>query len=432
MVFVAAIEGEGVYTPTVIEKFFMKVIYDIALFFSLCRKFPVYIWRKFIKGKTYPPLFSYFGLDVPNSNGRLVVWFHARAIGEAKGAKGLIELLRTEFPDIFVFFTSLCTTGKEEIERNMPFVDAFRYLPFDFSWIFNRWIKLLNPKLLIVLEYDYFNQLTRAVKDCGGSVVLVNGCMTERYSKILFSNKKLYDLIFSRFDLFVVQNSVYKKQFAKYPGVKKVCVGGNLKFSYQPEEVDLVKLRKIWGKGPWITIGSTHFPEEELILSQLRLLQGKVKFFLAPRHLGKPSAIYNVLKKSGFLFCDYDKPDPQAEVVFVNKMGCLAQCYSLSLITILGGSFLPGVGGHNMLEPYLYGSLSLFGPFVDTQFEMRDLILLEDAGVQLEIKQLRSVVEELLNNDTKRESYVQAGKKILRESSGSLGRTYDYIRPFVI
>ncbi|MBX9744537.1 MAG: hypothetical protein K2X08_04940, partial [Chlamydiales bacterium] len=56
------------------------------------------------------------------------------------------------------------------------------------------------------------------------------------------------------------------------------------------------------------------------------------------------------------------------------------------------------IGGHNVLEPCLYGCPSLFGPYTYSQKELVSYVLQVGAGVQLDVSQVTSVIESYLQD----------------------------------
>ena len=52
------------------------------------------------------------------------------------------------------------------------------------------------------------------------------------------------------------------------------------------------------------------------------------------------------------------------------------------------------MGGHNIIEPCWYGVPTLFGPNMNNQLELVDLVKKYQSGIQLEIEDLQKTVED--------------------------------------
>jgi 3-deoxy-D-manno-octulosonic-acid transferase len=424
-------ESEPLPSPRASNAPLFRIFYNCFVFASLLFKVPKFIWKKWKLGKPYPPLWARFGQKIPDPQGKPVLWLHALTIGEVRGAQPLVKQIRRDFPDLFILFTTSCTTGKEELDLHFPEVDARCYLPFDFGWIMNRWVKKLRPRILIVVEHDFWFELIAAVKRGGGKVLLVNGAFTEDHRKQYQKMEALYSKLFTLIDLYVVQNRDYQKGFERY-SAKPPVIGGNLKMSAAPFPSDRVALTQTWGEGPWITLASTQPPEEEWLLNALKPLLQECRIFLAPRYLGKPSLIYHLLKKLDISFSTLDNPTSSSRLVFINRMGYLTACYSLSSIAVLGGSFSPNGKGHNLIEPYLYGCPALFGPNLANQKDMESLLLSSGAAIQVDtVSQLPPLISSLLKEEDRRQQLLEAGQKAIAMESWSASTTYRLIHPWL-
>jgi 3-deoxy-D-manno-octulosonic-acid transferase len=69
-------------------------------------------------------------------------------------------------------------------------------------------------------------------------------------------------------------------------------------------------------------------------------------------------------------------------------MGQLPIFYTFCDLTIVAGSFGSRIGGHNVLEPCLYGCPTLFGPHMHQQTELAALLLTSGAGAQVDLATL--------------------------------------------
>ncbi|MDP1607758.1 MAG: glycosyltransferase N-terminal domain-containing protein [Chlamydiales bacterium] len=351
-----------------------------------------------MKKKRAPTFSERLGLAIPDPKGRRVIWIHAISVGETKAAQPLFERLKADHPEAFFLVTHTTATGRQEAKRSLSSADAFAYMPLDFPWIMNRWAKTLRPSHFLLIEGDFwFNQL-QALKRQGTKIILASGKISERsasrFSKIPFFSKQLFGV----FDLFCVQSDEYATRFA--PFVKSSVVTGNLKFDVKPQSLSPPASLHRYQK-PMITLGSTHALEEKFLLAALKPFFAHYTILLAPRHPERLEEVKKLLQSQGIsysLWSELERASGEETVILVDLMGQLSICYAISQLAFVAGSFVDGVGGHNMLEPCLYGCPSLFGPYTYTQKELVSYVLQARAGMQLDVSQVASVIEGYLQD----------------------------------
>ena len=71
--------------------------------------------------------------------------------------------------------------------------------------------------------------------------------------------------------------------------------------------------------------------------------------------------------------------EPRADAVVLDTIGELAQLYQIATVVFVGGSLVPA-GGHNILEPALYGKPIVFGPSMQNFGEIAETFLANGAA----------------------------------------------------
>jgi 3-deoxy-D-manno-octulosonic-acid transferase len=380
-----------------------------------------------------------FNLPKPPAKGP-VIWIHAVSFGETRAVLPLYKQLRKSYPDHSIVISSTTETGHNEAKKILPDADAHFLLPLDFSWNMRRLCKRLKPKLLILVESDFWYQLLKAVKEQRGKIALVNGKISEKSAKrfklFRFFAKRLFGLI----DCFCVQNEHYATAF-KEIGVDpaKITVTGNIKLDaafpkLSPQE------KAEWKQNLGITatdrvlvIGSTHEPEEEWLFGALDRVWEQIpelKVIIVPRHPERFAHVAKHLRQRGLSVIAYSERAQKTgleRVVLIDAMGLLNTCYQLAEVAIVGGSFASHVGGHNIFEPAAVGVPVLFGPHMHDQPDLVRLILSAHAGQQLTLPELPGALLDLLNNPEKRLETSQHGLNLSEQARGATQRTYEKI-----
>lgn len=400
---------------------------------------PKLLWERVVKGKKHPGFLQRLGFFLPHPQGKPTLWLHAVSVGEVKSARPLFDRLRRNYPGFFFLVTTTTATGQEEAKKTLGSADAFAYLPLDLPWVVQRWVRQLRPQLFVSIESDLWPNLLAAIQQKGGKTALVSGKMSERSARRYRRLSFFAQAIFSRLDLVCVQNELQLARFSPLvPNSARLAATGNLKFDLQPQTVDSFYWKARWNlQQPAIAIACTHPNEEERILDAL-YPSSPYFFFLAPRHPERFAAVGRLLaqKKIPFLRWSQSQNSPEIHrggerVVLVDTMGALPICYTLSRLAILGGSFIDRIGGHNILEPCLYGTPVFFGPHMFGQTELAARVLEAQAGAQLSPAALRGAVDRFFASPTLEEKMRGSALALFENHRGSTERTLAKIAPLL-
>lgn len=410
----------------------MKLLYNIGLFFFLLVSFPKLLRKKYRKSIRYRLGLKFPQFDIkPHQK---VIWMHAVSVGETKALIPLIPHIKKTDPSAFLLISSGTETGHAEAKRSIPSASGHMFLPFDFPWLISKYLKQLHPDILILCEGElWLNLITQAYRsNC--KIYLVNGKLSEksfsRYRKL----KSYCKLLLTPIEKFFVQDETHLKRYQALavPSDKLVC-SGNLKLDIEPTKLSptqITDLKKELGIGVEdrvLTIGSTHEGEEELLLKALREIPN-LKILLVPRHpqrFEKVEKLLGTLEIPNASYSNRKKITGQERVILIDAMGILLTCYQLSNLAIVGGSYIPEIGGHNIFEPTMFGKYVLFGPYMHGQKELVGQVIQHGVGEKIPLKELPTKLEPLLNSSGK--SLQNRIEKMLMIVQGSALRTWNEI-----
>ena len=404
-----------------LSAFFVWSGYQLALFLFLLALVPKIIWAQAKKGKYKKNLRLRLIGTAPCPTKKLVIWFHAVSVGEVKALVPLFHLYQRQVPDAFFAISTVTETGFDVAKSELPLADAHCYLPLDLPWAARRFVKQLQPNVCILIEGDYWFNLLREAKRAGATLFVASGKLSQkslrRYAKIPFFSSALFHLI----DHFCMQSEEHAARLhaLKVPQTQ-LTVAGNLKLDRAPTHLTASKKKElaqqlgIQQHEKVIVIGSTHEKEEEKLLSLLAPLLAKephLKLLFLPRHPDRFRHVKALLADQPYSYALFSAKCPlfTARLVLVDQMGLLPLCYQIAYLALVGGSFVPGVGGHDIFEPARLGIPVLFGPYMETQVELTRLILDAGAGKQVRLDQLQIAVEKLLLDQKKRQTMSYQG-----------------------
>src|SRR6185437_12921970 len=111
-----------------------------------------------------------FNLDADES-----IWIHAVSVGDVLTASALVPALRERYPQLRVFVSTTTIAGQQIARRRLQDVDAIFYFPFDWTFIVRRTLRLVRPRLFIMMETEIWPNLLRECRKQGVRTVMING-----------------------------------------------------------------------------------------------------------------------------------------------------------------------------------------------------------------------------------------------------------------
>jgi 3-deoxy-D-manno-octulosonic-acid transferase len=107
----------------------------------------------------------------------------------------------------------------------------------------------------------------------------------------------------------------------------------------------------------------------------------------------------------------------------LDTIGELAPLYQIATAVFVGGS-LVAAGGHNILEPALYGKPILFGPHMENFKEIADTFLANGAAIQVRTgRELEEQVAALMGDPVRRARLGAAARALVEANRGAKDRT---------
>jgi 3-deoxy-D-manno-octulosonic-acid transferase len=371
-----------------------------------------------------------------------VIWFHAASVGEIKVLSTIIPQIRKDHPEYALVVSTITKTGRNEAERILKQVEFVFLLPVDLKKFVRRAWDKIKPEALILVETELWPNLIGEAKNRGSLVVMINGRVSYRSFRRYLVVRGLIAQTLSRFDLLCVQSEEYKERLIRLgASPDKIKVTGNLKYdrllyARQTSDRDQLK-RKLGIADKYLVIigGSIRTGEEQILLrvfSRLKSKKNNLLFILAPRHLNKLNEVEKTLSGMSLSFIRRSQLDgnirsDQPDVILLDTMGELSGLYALADVAFVGGSLVP-VGGHNLLEPAIYGVPVIFGPYID-HFKEETKILIESGG-GIQVKNEEELILKLSRLIEDKESRLKLGenaKTAIGKETGVSKRTTDLI-----
>jgi len=364
--------------------------------------------------------------------GEAVIWVHAVSVGETAAASPICKQIRKQFPGAKIIFSTVTQTG-QTMARKLIKADAFFYFPFDLPVIVKKVLTELNPKLIIIMETELWPNFIRIANQKGCKVVLVNG----RISKRSFRRYKLFTSftrkILSGIDLFLMSSQEDTDHILSLGAEKKkVFCCGNTKYELKIDPGDegvksrLAQELQVENAAPILVAGSSHANQEELLIPLYKRLKAEFNdlvMILAPRHPERVKEIELLYEKAGIRTVRrtvLQRQKRHAPVILLDSIGELLHLYSLADLVFVGGSLVKS-GGHNILEPAVYGRTIFVGPYMDDFKDILNLFLEHDACIQ--VKNNKELEEKMLFYLKNRHEAAKKGRNALELVRANQGAT---------
>ena len=341
------------------------------------------------------------------------IWVHAVSVGEVFAAQPLIHELKRLHPDYQIFITTMTPTGSEQVRRLFAEQVFHSYLPYDSSLMLFRFIRRMEPKLLIIMETELWPNLINITGTLGGKILLANARLSEKSAKSYSRFSSMTMKVLEQIDVIGAQSESDSERLIKLGAkLERIVVTGSLKYYMnimdEDKESDSLFNELKASSRPIIIAASTREGEEAKLLVAIKSVLEKfpsVLFILVPRHPERFDSVYSNLKKSGLICArrsSVSNLNDDIQVLIGDSLGEMISYYSVAKIAFVGGS-LVNTGCHNVLEPAALSLPILAGP---SQYNFAQICeRLEKAGGLLTIRnenELAEKIVDLLEHKSKR------------------------------
>lgn len=404
-----------------------RYLYSFLLLLAL----PLILMRLYLRGIKVPGYrerigerFGHFNPPGHFDVGKTTIWVHAVSIGETVAAEPLIKTLRQTYPSAQILVTSMTPTGSDRV--NMLFGKSVfhSYLPYDLPVAVNRFLKRINPLLLIIMETELWPNLIHQCKKRKIKILLANARLSEksamRYGRIPGTTKTMLQSL----NAIAAQSEADGKRLkALGANVEQIVITGSLKFNVEQRPVSKIDepFFNIVKESDRIVIlaASTREGEEKKLLSTITEVHrnnSSVLFLIVPRHPERFDEVFNLLKQAGLKIQRRSQCKTLMkgiQVILGDSMGEMSTYYSVASIAFVGGS-LVDTGCQNVLEPAAHLLPILVGP---SQYNFVSICdQLEEAGglqTVADETELSTVLNELVCNEIKRQQMGAAARSVI-------------------
>ncbi len=345
------------------------------------------------------------------------IWFHAVSVGEVLAAIPLIDELARRAPGAPLFLSTSTLAGhKAATDRFHGRNIQVFYAPPDFVWVVRRVLRMLRPSVVVVLETEIWPNLFREVRRIGCGLLIVNGRISDRAISRYRRFRWIFREVLPLCDGIAAQSELMASRYREVGAPAEiVSVGGNLKYDFAPPRP--VDLTFVEGNAPIWIAASTDIEEEDFVIDAQRQLPGW-RLIVAPRQPARFDAMARKLEASGLRWTRRTAlEDPQADVLLLDSIGELSGLFAHASVVFMGGT-IAEKGGHNILEPALFGKPVICGPHlenfrdIEEHFTKHNAVMRIASGGELAAAVLKAAAEPGLGERALAAAQLQRGAAV--------------------
>ncbi|XP_008462526.2 probable 3-deoxy-D-manno-octulosonic acid transferase, mitochondrial isoform X1 [Cucumis melo] len=308
-----------------------------------------------------------------------LLWFHAVSLGEGLATIPVIKQCIQRRPDLIVLMTTTTYSAFQVVKNCLPTGVIYQFAPLDTAASIDTFIEYWKPKVIILMESELWPNLILGASQRGIDMALLNARMSatsfKHWSIPVFL--PLISFMLSKFSLILPLSNLQAIRFQLLQASPLVIsFAGDLKFAVENVGMSEKEIKKVEDlraqlayRQAWMA-SSIHKGEEEVILQVHRMLleaHPNLVTVIVPRHPQHGKEIALEMQKEGqnvALRSRGENITSGTNIYIVDTLGELRYLYGITSIAVVGGSFLPGLAGHNVSEAAAAGCAVLTGPYV--------------------------------------------------------------------
>ncbi|MBT4819291.1 MAG: 3-deoxy-D-manno-octulosonic acid transferase [Lentisphaerae bacterium] len=433
----------------------MKLLaYNLIFIPAFILYLPFFIWKLTRRGGFSHDFWERFGCFSQQRRQALAaldrpVWIHAVSVGEMVAAVSFVRRWQERNPELTFVVSTTTTTGHAVATGKLPDSVVLIYSPLDWWLPVRRTLVLVRPRAVVIFEVEFWPNMILLARRRRIPVVMANGRLSDRSAEGYARHRWFFGDLFKAFTVMCMQTeedvhrvqSVIGKDVPAYP-----C--NTMKFDQVPDVSGNDKseiLDSVFGPGERVvwTAGSTHAGEEELVCDvfiELRRKHPAARLVLVPRHHERTADVESVLQEKGLsyrLLQPRDRPAADGvpepvDVLVVNTTGELMDFYGASDVVFVGKSLAGNEGGHNIIEPAIFGKPIIYGSNMQNFRAVAQIFRDGNGAVEVDDGQgLKEALDGLLTAPSERAALGKRARGVVDTWRGAIDRTLDHFEPLV-
>ncbi|NTW82521.1 MAG: 3-deoxy-D-manno-octulosonic acid transferase [Chlorobiaceae bacterium] len=357
------------------------------------------------------------------------LWVHASSVGEFEQARPVISALKQKYPDIVVFVSFLSDSGFNAC-RNYADAAAIFYLPADTRSNARHLLSMIKPDVLLLMRYDFWPNHLLESKKQGTKLILAAAVLPNNSQYFSPFLKSFYRNIFALFDRIYTVSENDAVSFRQYFNCLQAEAAGDPRFDQvvlrSRNTGKIGRLKELFGNRMAIVAGSVWEKDEEALIIAWKKMSDQPSLILVPHEVDQHNMqrLYRSLEEHSLPFMPFSNLDnsfdPERHILVIDRIGFLAELYSIASIAYVGGGFIDNV--HNTLEPAVYGIPVISGPNIQNSPEAEELVRTGGAFIIDNAEQLYTILTSLVLDPSRRMNAGRLAGKFVEERTGGTAK----------
>lgn len=369
---------------------------------------------------------------------RALAWFHAPSVGEGLQARAVLEALRAMLPDLQVAYTYFSPSAEAFAERFGA--DVSGYLPWDQGPLVGPVLDALTPDILVFTKTEVWPVVVQQARARGIPVALAAATVPPDAGRKKWPARHLMRPTWQALSAGLACSEADGAGLAEL-GVSPaaVKVTGDPGIDSAAERASAADRTAPYlapflaEPHPTVIAGSTWPSDEDVLLPALSALKARVpelRVILAPHEPGGDrvgSLIGSFMERGGWhpstlAHVEEDGALGEIDAVVVERVGVLAQLYTVGHLAYVGGGF-HDEGLHSVLEPAAAGLPVLIGPRHQNARAAGDLVDVGGAHVVRDPEGAATEIARLLSDAAARQYAARQALGYIETHRGAAERT---------
>ncbi len=349
------------------------------------------------------------------------VWMHCSSLGEFEQGRPLLEAIRRRYPDAVLLVTFFSPSGYE-VRKHYPGADAIGYLPLDHPVKAARFVKMLQPDLVLWVKYEYWFFTLRTIHRQRLPLLLVSGMF--RPGQPFFQwYGQLHRRMLSWFTHVFVQTPAAQQLLQPLLPAGQFSLGGDTRFdsvldtaaNWQPTTA----VEKWLNGASRVVVAGSTWPADEEEMSHAANTDDSTRWIIAPHHVDKASLADTCRLFRRYVFFSQlsSTIDNQSNVLIIDNVGLLRFLYRYGTVCYVGGGFTAD-GIHNVLE----AAPVIHGPEYSKFAEAEGLLAAGGSAVIESALELEALLQKLWSEPGYRDQMGKAAAGYVNASAGATQR----------
>lgn len=371
-----------------------------------------------------------------------LAWFHAPSVGEGLQAKAVLQALDEVLEERGLYGLQTAYThfspSAEALSARMP-VNVSDYLPWDVSGELRPLVKALRPDLLAFTKTEVWPVLAHEAHRHDAAVTLIAATLPPSSSRLDWPTRAVLRPSMERLDavLAIAEEDAERfvsvgarREVVEVTGDPGIDSAANRAGEADPEAPYLSPFRDV--DGPVLVAGSTWRADEAVLVpacTRVRKRHSGLTLVVAPHEPGREHVreLESLLEGAGWTVRTLSRVEAEgsveaADAVLVDRVGVLAQLYTVARVAYVGGGF-HDEGLHSVLEPAAAEVPVVFGPRNANSRAASDLARLGGGEEVASEEELAAVLDRWLSDEGERRGSARAAAGYIESHRGAARRT---------